>query len=74
MLDKQAPEPGKGWGCMQCGLPADGAIVVVCDKCLQVRAPYRWVCCGYPQEDFRLPIESLAGSHEHDMSKHPGER
>jgi hypothetical protein len=73
MLNKQAPEPGKGWGCVQCGLTADGAIVVVCDHCVRVRSPYRWACSGYPGDDVRVPIESLVGSHEHDMRGHPGE-
>jgi hypothetical protein len=73
MLDQKAPEPGKGWACFQCGLPADGAIVVVCDHCLRVRAPYRWACSGYPGEGDRVPIESLTGTNEHDMSRHPGE-
>ena len=25
MLHKRSLEPGKGWGCVQCGLPMDGA-------------------------------------------------
>jgi hypothetical protein len=24
MLDRRAPIAGRGWGCAQCGLPADG--------------------------------------------------
>lgn len=68
-LDQKSPTPGRGWGCFACGLPADGANAVVCDACLE--KPLRFACSGYPAEDGRVPIEQLAGRHEHDYMKHP---
>ena len=32
-LPYRAPVDGTGWGCARCGLPADGALAVVCDAC-----------------------------------------
>lgn len=69
MIDKKCPTPGKGWGCLQCGLSSDGAVAVKCDDCLNSKA--KWACKGYPGKDGRVPIEQLEGVHEHDMSKHP---
>lgn len=71
MLDKKAQIPGRGWGCVQCDLPGDGACVVICDRCHEEKRPYRFACRGYPAKDGRIPIEQLQGQHEHDMSKHP---
>jgi hypothetical protein len=77
MLGSKAPVAGRGWGCLQCGLPADGAMAVVCDGCMGDDAPdvvvgrLRWACRGYPAEDGRVPVGELTGSHEHDMSRHP---
>jgi hypothetical protein len=67
------PTPGRGWGCVVCDLPADGALAVVCDACLEKRAPLRFACQGYPGKDGRVPIDLLFGDHNHDMSKHPEE-
>ncbi|MEH2164545.1 MAG: hypothetical protein V7K38_26715 [Nostoc sp.] len=33
-LQKKALIPGTGWSCFVCGIPADGAIAIVCDNCL----------------------------------------
>jgi hypothetical protein len=74
MLDKKAPVPGRGWGCLQCGLPPDGASVVVCDGCLDAKAPYKFACSGWLNSRARVPFDSLAGTHEHDMSRHPEAR
>jgi hypothetical protein len=76
MLSKKAPVPGHGWGCLACGLPADGASVVVCDRCCRLHssdivAACRYACRGYPATDGRVPIGELTGTHEHDMAKHP---
>jgi hypothetical protein len=71
MLNKKAPIPGKGWGCVQCGLEADGAIAVLCDRCHEGGATYQWACSGYPGEGDRVPIDSLTGTHEHDVRFHP---
>ena len=39
MIPFRAPVPGKGWGCLVCRLPSDGAVAVVCDACLESGAP-----------------------------------
>lgn len=57
MLDRLAPVPGTGWGCLVCGLPSDGAVAVVCDPCLG-QTP-RFVCAGYPADGERAPYEDL---------------
>ncbi len=72
MLDKLAPEPGKGWACVVCGLPSNGAIVVICDECAEANAPYRFAVAGRPYENRRVPLSSLRPEpFDHDMSKHP---
>lgn len=78
LLAQKSPTPGKGWACLQCGLSPDGALAVVCEGCLgaagsmeAVLPRLRWACRGYPATDGRVPIGTLAGSHEHDESQHP---
>jgi hypothetical protein len=69
MLDRRAPVPGTGWGCVVCGLPSDGAIAVLCNACLG-RRPVE-VCHGYPAEGLRIGFEDLEpGAFEHDLTKH----
>jgi hypothetical protein len=70
MLDKKAPLPGRGWGCVVCGLPLDGAVAVLCDDCLENGREPQMACRGYPAEDGRVPIGELTGSHEHDEALH----
>ncbi len=76
-LPHKAPIAGHGWGCVVCGLPPDGAQAAVCDVCAEEmhedqgpHAGLRWAWQGYPGEG-RTPISSLAGSHEHDLTRHP---
>lgn len=73
-LHKKSPIPGRGWGCLVCGLPMDGAITVLCDGCLakfhQRGEEPRLACRGYPAHDGRVPIGELTGTHQHDMRKH----
>jgi hypothetical protein len=74
MLPRRGPVPGAGWGCFKCGLPADGAVAVVCDDCLEHGREVRFACAGYAAEDGRIPVEQLPiEPFEHDMSKHEGE-
>ena len=48
MLSFRGPDPGKGWGCLQCGLPTDGASAVLCDGCAEAGAePREIVAAGY---------------------------
>jgi hypothetical protein len=74
MLDRRAPVPGTGWGCVVCRLPNDGAAAVLCDGCLDFIeagvAPI-YVCDGYAKDDRRtlfcqLPPERF----DHDEDKH----
>ena len=71
MLHKKNPIPGRGWGCLQCGLSRDGACYVLCDPCLEKKAEPLWSCRGWPGSDGRVPIGDLTGEHNHDLSKHP---
>jgi hypothetical protein len=69
MLNRRSPSPGKGWGCVVCGLPFDGAVAVMCDACLGTKP--KFVCIGYPASDGRCPIgECPPEKFEHDMAKH----
>lgn len=70
MLPWRARQPGKGWGCVVCGLPSDGAVALLCDRCLEVDAPIISVCAGYATEPGRVPFASLTEPHVHDLSKH----
>ncbi len=70
-LDRRAPVAGTGWGCLQCGLPMDGALAVVCDCCLESDADLKEVACGQLGEKQRVALEKVTGPFEHDMSKHP---
>lgn len=71
MLHRKGPTPGKGWGCLVCGLPLDGAVAVLCDDCLEAKAEIRFVCGGYPAQDGRMPLEDLPEERfEHDLSYH----
>ena len=78
MLNQRSPISGRGWGCILCGLPANGAIAVVCGDCCQrrdsgqlaVAKDLRWACRGYPATDGRVPVEELTGTHEHDLVRH----
>ena len=70
MLSRRGPTPGRGWGCVQCGLPLDGAIAVVCDDCTTIEP--KFVCSGYPVTLGRVPIKELSPDvFDHDMTKHP---
>lgn len=77
-LRQKSPTPGRGWGCLQCGLPPDGAQAVLCDACMfrihageAVEAVVKEACRGYPRTDGRLPYGLLAGLHEHNLAMHP---
>jgi hypothetical protein len=71
-LHFKAVVPGRGWGCVVCDLPADGAVAVVCNDCIDDwqagAASLRYACRGYPATDGRVPIEALTVPHEHDLT------
>ena len=64
-LGVRAPQPGRGWECVVCDLPTDGAVAVVCDPCVeQQRAPTH-ACASYVAAPERVPIESLTEPFDH---------
>jgi hypothetical protein len=73
-LHQRSPIAGRGWGCFVCRLPADGAVAVVCDTCLEAMASGNAVlvtaCRGYPGADGRVPIAELEGISDHDENAH----
>jgi hypothetical protein len=75
MLPNRGLVPDHGWGCVQCNLPAHGAVAVLCDQCIlrytNEDEPLRFFCRGYPAVDGRAPIAELpAEPFDHDPSKH----
>ncbi|MDQ3652668.1 MAG: hypothetical protein M3458_20805 [Acidobacteriota bacterium] len=73
-LDLRVPltpgtRPSGTWGCVVCDLPAEGAVAVVCDACLE--QPLKFACVGYPYLNRRVPVERLTEPFTHDLSKHP---
>lgn len=77
LLNKLSPILGRGWGCLQCGVPSNGASAVVCDSCMRehdgqpVDTWLKWACRGYPAIDGRIPFPELEGEFDHDMQFHP---
>ena len=78
-LDKKIPDESLrgGWGCFVCGLPAHGAVAVLCDECLNLEIEsgkepmeVKFACIGYPKENRRVEIEKLTTDFRHDLSKH----
>lgn len=74
MLDKKAPEPGTGWGCLECHLPMDGALAIMCDYCVKHGVKPKEAIRGYLYAGSRIPIAELTGSHVHDDALHESER
>ena len=71
-LHQAAPVRGTGWGCVVCGLKNDGAVAVICDKCLEAKAEIKFVCVGEPYRNGRQSMETLkTPPFDHDLSKHP---
>lgn len=79
MLELRGGEPGKGWGCLLCGLPPDGATAAICRRCIpddwQPGAPrpggeVRYACVGYVTDPRRVPIVELVEPWRHDMALH----
>jgi hypothetical protein len=76
-----SPTPGRGWGCVICGIPPYNAIALICDACaneqLQGRCQekmidrIRWVVAG-DQSLERLAIGDLVKlpAKDHDPEKH----
>lgn len=79
MLHRHAPIAGTGWGCVQCGLPHNGAIAVLCNDCLSAvkeagRDPHL-VCVGFASANERTLFANLSPNvFDHNESKHPEHR
>jgi hypothetical protein len=80
MLPFRSPY-GHGWGCVQCGLAAEGASAVICDECADANPTekdLKFFCRPSSTSDYtrgRAPISELDGQPEwkHDMARHPEE-
>ncbi|MFB2770351.1 hypothetical protein ACE1AT_13830 [Pelatocladus sp. BLCC-F211] len=71
MLNKKAPVPGTGWGCLICNLPSDGALAVVCDDCLTTKEPpYKQVVSGYVLDLGRCSYSQLTEDFKHKDIPH----
>lgn len=72
MLSHEAPQHATGWGCAICGLPANGALAVLCEGCLTAKNKPTQICVGYPGDGVRIPLEQAkqAPRFEHNMAKH----
>lgn len=73
MLPEKAPVEGTGWGCSVCGLASDGAMAVICDRCLLNKVEIRWAINGYATGCERIERGQLVGLHEHDQALHEAE-
>jgi hypothetical protein len=74
LLPFRSPEPdGEAtWGCHRCGLPLQGAVAALCDRCFLTHGiTINSVCVGRPEENRRIPTEWLTEPFDHDMTKHP---
>jgi len=76
-VERRAPVPGTGWGCLVCNLPYDGAMAVVCDDCLPVMGGHmelKEVIAGNPAEKKRVAFSELpAGEFRHIEEIHERE-
>lgn len=73
-LNKLSPTPGRGWCCVVCEIPSDGALAVLCDECADrlerepspdVASALKFACRGYPGTDGRVPYSELQGEFAH---------
>ena len=73
MLDFKGTQPGKGWGCVQCGLPSDGAIATICDDCAKnPNVEARFIYDGFVNDGQLIPIDSIEKiPHAHNLALHP---
>lgn len=71
-LSYTAPQPGTGWGCVQCGLPPEGAVAVLCDGCVTFKRDIRFVVDGLPVDQQRVAVADYdAEPFNHDPAMHP---
>jgi hypothetical protein len=74
-LPFRAPVAGTGWGCFVCGLPADGAVAVLCDACKEGSRRLLHCCRGYPTSRKRTALHGYESPcFDHDPARHaPGD-
>lgn len=71
LLERRAPVPFTGWGCLVCGLESSGATAVVCDECLASKKPLKEAIKGSVEQKQRIAIDGWPNEKfEHDLSKH----
>lgn len=64
-----------GWGCVVCDLPAEGAVAVVCDACLNEHGSESIfdrinTFMDGPNRRILVPEAKRQIPHKHDLSKH----
>jgi hypothetical protein len=70
-LDFKQPIPGDGWGCAVCNLPLEGAVAVICDRCLEEQNfDFKFIVSGLVSEKKRIPYPENKIPFKHDESKH----
>lgn len=71
MLAFKSPTPGTGWGCVVCGLPADGASSILCDECIENEKQPKLIFKGYAADIETVPIDEIKKiPFDHDWSLH----
>lgn len=65
------------WGCFKCGLPAEGAVAIVCDACIEKHGDdtEKHIRFLMDSAERRIPVppEEERVPHEHDLSYHVDE-
>lgn len=74
MVVRKVLEPGSTWNCFVCKPDGQGAIVVVCDECLQKRKEMKFAVVGYVAEKRPIRIEQLTESFDHHMELHEADK
>jgi hypothetical protein len=70
-LSVKAPVPGSGWGCMQCMMPMDGAVAIICDECKESQAEIQWVVYDKIWLNERVLLSTCTEPFEHNVRYHP---
>jgi hypothetical protein len=70
MLNRRGVE-GVGWGCVVCGLPMAGAVIVLCDGCRELFEAGAPPLFAFGGPDKRVPFDQLPDEpFDHDAAKH----
>lgn len=70
LIDRRTPY-GDGWGCLQCHLPEEGAIAVLCNECVEGQVQIRQFIKGKVLSHERAPFAELTEPFEHRPAYHP---